>query len=1264
MRTAIFTIASKNYFAYVRTLLQSLELSNPHMDRFAVVVDELDEEFISLPRNFELLELNKIDLPHPDQMKFRYSIMELNTAVKPFAILKLFESYDRVIYMDPDIFVYKKLQPVEDALDDGYNFVLTPHFNGLFEEDDMHPDETDIMRAGVYNLGFIALNRCADTIEMVSWWANKLEKTCINEQSKGIFVDQKWIDLVPGFYKNVRILHHSGLNVAYWNLSHRTITKEGNQFKVNGDPLIFFHFSGLNPNNINTISKHQNRYTLQDIGDGAELFVNYANIVLSNDFDMWKKFEYSYSTYTDGRPVLDEHRINYRQSNRLQDYCGENPFEYADIFYGNTQIQPATDGVNLIGYIRSEHGVGEAARLTANCLEASNINWTAYDYEVGNPCSKNDNTYQHKIKQFIKYDISIININADQFPVLRNNTPSDLWDTYKIGIWYWELPEFPDKWCKAFMDVDEIWAPTQFIADCLKKVSTPPPCPIYHMPPGIDYNLPDLTNYTREYFGLPKDSFLFLNMFDIYSFSGRKNPEAAVAAFKTAFSPDDMSVGLVLKINNSSYEDAVKEKLENLIGEYKNIYILAKTLPRAAVNGLINICDAAVSLHRSEGLGLLCEEAMYYGKPVIATGWSGNMDFMTNKNSCLVNYKLIPIGSDIGPYESWQTWADPSVSDAATYMKRLASDTDYYKKISIAARETIHMQFSPEQCSQKMKERLKQIRSMIDNGYCRNPHLQTVAFAHTCASCYQKIINKTLDSEQKKSLIASWIHNEMMDFDTFADCLADTELVNSGSNEQFITRLYNIFLERTPAKQEINVWTNKIKTQPEEKNARIYIIASFMRSDEFLGSYAKAYNAWYTPANKPTRSSSESTLFKELKKVNETWRLSYYFDLHCSGVKLFAKRVIRKMNRFLIAPLLDQQQAFNAHITRCTNEFNNKIFVLEQKNAELSTKLHELQTKTIPSSIGEKTSQLEGTLNCKLEQLCHQNTVLNDHILEIDGSRHNQIIHYLTELLNDSADNTSDKPTTLIKDAIRDKWALIDRCQSETLRADHSITCPICGHTFSSHSAERFVSECIFNGGTLLRYKCPHCGVIYGPEKMFALTDKELADDYKLHYSVYSEGDSTEQETELFYRLHPSKSGIYLNWGSGSWSRTIDNLRKEGYNVYGYDPYAPTDSEYIIKDEETLKTFSFDGIFSHDLLEHLRNPLEMFKLCSEILKPQGIMIHSTACYDYVYEYSRFHLFFYTGDSVNVLCNKSGFYIEQINKDSTNLLIDYTFRLNK
>lgn len=269
LKTVVFTIASKNYFAYVRTLMQSLEKTNSHLDRYAVVVDDLDDTFISLPRNFELLDLDKLNLPHPNQMKFRYDIMELNTAVKPFAILKLFETYERVIYFDPDIYVYKKLKPIEDALDAGNNFVLTPHYNGLFEDDGMHPDEPDMMRAGIYNLGFIALNKCADTLEMVTWWADKLEKQCINEQSKGIFVDQKWIDLVPGFYDHVCILRHSGLNVAYWNLSHRKIIKNGDDFEVNGEPLIFFHFSGLNPNNISAISKYQNRYTINDLGWGG-----------------------------------------------------------------------------------------------------------------------------------------------------------------------------------------------------------------------------------------------------------------------------------------------------------------------------------------------------------------------------------------------------------------------------------------------------------------------------------------------------------------------------------------------------------------------------------------------------------------------------------------------------------------------------------------------------------------------------------------------------------------------------------------------------------------------------------------------------------------------------------------------------------------------------------------------------------------------------------------------------------------------------------
>lgn len=714
MKTAVFTIASKNYFAYVRTLMQSLEKSNGHMDRYAVVVDDVDEEFSNLPRNYELIAVDDLDLPHPNQMKFRYDIMEFNTAVKPFAILKLFEKYDRVIYLDPDIYVYRRLQPIEDAFETGANIVLTPHFNGLFLDDGMHPDEPDIMRAGIYNLGFIALNRCDDTIEMASWWADKLEKTCINEQSRGIFVDQKWIDLVPGYYDHVAILRNSGLNVAYWNLSHRKIEIHKDGATVNGEPLYFFHYSGLNPNNINAISKHQNRYRLSDIEGGGELFDAYAKNVLSNEFDMWEKFSYSYGSYEDGRPVLQEHRLRYRTSPQLQGYCGENPYALADVFYGDVCMEPQSGGVNLIGYLSSEHGLGEASRLTAASLDAADITWGAYDFEVGNPSRKGDDKYRDKINQFIKYNISIININADQFPLLRNHLPVELWNTYKIGIWYWELSEFPLDWRSAFSDVDEIWAPTRFIADCLRKCAS---CPVYHMPPGIYRGQPDVSLYSRDYFGLPKDAFLFLNMFDVYSFAGRKNPEAAVRAFQNAFAGDDLSVGLVLKLNNASYSDEIKAQLKELVGDYKNIYLIAETLPREAVNALIVDCDAAVSLHRSEGLGLLCEESMFYGKPVIATGWSGNMDFMSRENSCLVDYKMRKIGENIGPYEAWQQWAEPDEKQASEYMRRLVEDRDYYSKISKTASESIHNDFSPELCGETMRVRLEQIHSKLEAGY-------------------------------------------------------------------------------------------------------------------------------------------------------------------------------------------------------------------------------------------------------------------------------------------------------------------------------------------------------------------------------------------------------------------------------------------------------------------------------------------------------------------------------------------------------------------
>lgn len=845
MKTVVFTIASKNYFAYVRTLMKSLEDSNPHMERYVVVVDELDDEFIALPRNFELLELNKLELPHPKCFQFRYDIMEFNTAVKPFAIRKLFEKYDRVIYLDPDIYVYRRLEPIENALDSGDNFVFTPHFNGLFENDGMHPSEVDIMLAGIYNLGFIALNKCVDTLEMVSWWSDKLEYQCVNEQEKGIFVDQKWMDLVPGYYKNVCILHDSGLNVAYWNLSHRKIVKKQGEWYVNNEPLIFFHFSGLNVHDINAISKHQNRYVLADIGDASELFENYSKIVLSNEFDMWKKFKYSYNKYSDGRAVLKEHRKKYRKSKALQSYCKENPFEYGWLFYGNKEVELPLNGVNLIGYLSSEHGVGEAARLTADCLEAVTIDWCGYDFEVGNPSQKNDKSFKDKIENFIKYGVSIVNVNADQMPVLRKNTPKELWNTYKIGVWYWELPEFPVKWMNAFFFVDEIWAPTKYIADCLKKCAK---CPVYHMPPGIIRKEADALTYNRAYYGLPENTFLFLNMFDVYSISGRKNPEAAINAFQSAFAPDDMAVGLVLKLNNSRYSDKEYEMIKGLIGSYKNIYIIAKTMPREAVNGLLNTCDAAVSLHRSEGLGLLCEEAMFYGKPVIATAWSGNMDFMTEDTACLVDYDMISVGKDIGPYEAWQKWADPNVEQAAEYMKKLVSDQAYYDTVSKAAKAFIRNDFAPSVCGARMKKRLDEIVDMLEKKeYTPHTVKKTEFMAKLCMPCYQKLTGKELSGTELEQLAASWSKGSGVNFHKIAVDMSKSDIVKKGTDRDFVLKVYESILDRLPSDDEIGSWENRMavirrtRVTPLIVKSRIWVMEAILKSEEFLGDYVDVY---------------------------------------------------------------------------------------------------------------------------------------------------------------------------------------------------------------------------------------------------------------------------------------------------------------------------------------------------------------------------------------------------------------------------------------
>lgn len=240
--------------------------------------------------------------------------------------------------------------------------------------------------------------------------------------------------------------------------------------------------------------------------------------------------------------------------------------------------------------------------------------------------------------------------------------------------------------------------------------------------------------------------------------------------------------------------------------------------------------------------------------------------------------------------------------------------------------------------------------------------------------------------------------------------------------------------------------------------------------------------------------------------------------------------------------------------------------------------------------------------------------------------------------------------TKIIKELIKDKYDLIDKLD-ETLINDYELRCPICKDVIDFNSTQKHTSKCVFLGGKLVRYSCNTCGAIVGPIKMLKMSPEELSKEYVQSYSVFSEGDSTVAEKEAFYSLNPTKEGCYLNYGCGDWSHSINELREEGYCVYGYEPYASiTNEPYIIKSEEALKTMKFDGIFSNNVLEHLADPIERFLFFGELLKDNTcLMAHSTPCYEYCYEYTRFHLVFYTGKSLEYLCEKTGFSVDGIIK---------------
>jgi len=880
-----FTIVSRNYLAYALTLMRSLAQQYPQSRRYLCLADDPADDPALVTDLFEVVPIEQLALPAFESFVFRYDIMELNTAVKPymFAWLRARHPQAGIVYLDPDILVLRQLEKVEQAFERGALLVLTPHLNAPVA-DDKFPDELAIMRSGVYNCGFAAINAVHPrSAELIAWWSSKLEFGCFVDVEGGLFTDQKWMDLAPGMFPDVNILRDNGYNVAYWNLAQRPVTQaaEGG-YLAGGAPLVFAHFSGVVLADPEGFSKHQNRFSAETIGGLRPLYDLYLHLLSNNGHAQHAAKPYAYGRFADGEKINPAMRRVFR---RLFDVDRTHPLPHPlqmdrdlfnqpcaelkndealpisrlmyelwvmrvdlqDAFNINTRagrdgfirwylaaartemgideryilpireafeasvgasskaspeaVSPAPlpgglryhagqlalrllawgksrpilarwytrlpqrwrmalrrrayvysgvplspdalprtprtrrehvptfaesvseskptalePGVNLIGYARGEFGIAENVRAYARALEHANYPFLIRNYDVGVASRQQDHSMERYFSETLRYRANVFFINADQMQIARDTLGSAAFEGHcNIGYWLWELEHFPRAWDGAFDLVDEVWAPTEFVRQAIAANTRKP---VLKMPKAIEFEPP--IGMERAHFGLDREAFIFLFSYDFNGYAARKNPEAVIAAFRRAFAGAGRHVHLLIKSVNGHHFPQRLAALAKSVEDDPRIQMRDGFLTREEMHALQNCVDCYVSLHRAEGFGLGLAECMYLGKPVIATAYSGNMEFMTTKNSCLVDYKLVPVAEGDYPFWQGQHWAEADVEQAAMLMRRAFENREWAHALGQRAAADIREHLSRARCVAALTERLSAITGASGDGIGQN----------------------------------------------------------------------------------------------------------------------------------------------------------------------------------------------------------------------------------------------------------------------------------------------------------------------------------------------------------------------------------------------------------------------------------------------------------------------------------------------------------------------------------------------------------------
>jgi len=374
------------------------------------------------------------------------------------------------------------------------------------------------------------------------------------------------------------------------------------------------------------------------------------------------------------------------------------------------KVQPEL-GANVFAFIRGQFGLGESARRYVEALLRSNTSLTLHDVSLHIPHGQDERQYENLLGEAARFPIDLVFVNPDLFEDAMENVAalrSVPIRRYIIGVWFWELERIPVAWQKAIEHVDEIVVASEFVAKAFRS-ATDKPVICVPLPLGAH---PD-SGAGRRDFGLESDKFVFLTTFDFNSSVDRKNPVDVIAAFQDAFAPDRDDIRLLIKTSNGHRHEERLVELLMLVGGDPRIVVRDGILDRDHIGALQRCCDAYVSLHRAEGFGLGMAESMAIGKPVIATGWSGNLEFMTPENSWLVDYELVPVPSGAYRFAEGQRWAQPCIQQASRFMREVVDDSSLRLSRSARAMSDVAVHLSQQAAATIINKRLDAITASM-----------------------------------------------------------------------------------------------------------------------------------------------------------------------------------------------------------------------------------------------------------------------------------------------------------------------------------------------------------------------------------------------------------------------------------------------------------------------------------------------------------------------------------------------------------------------